>query len=229
MFNSAQNCQVNLSILDKLPSKLTLEWLSFSNKEVKSTINKWNDSSTPRLYCISWKHFKAITKDKRYIINIINIANIYINIGHWPSHFKISLSIIITKLNKVTYNFLKVFHPIILLNTLGKLIKEVISERLQFQSISNNFIYPNQLGGLKQWWTMDTSIFLTYYQTYKAWTLASLFNISFLFSFDLFFHFELRVGISSDITIILSHISHIRWYSHNNGHENIEGPRRIML
>ena len=150
MFNSAQNCQINLSILDKFPSKPTSEWLSFSNEEVKSAINKWNDSSTPGLYCISCKHFKAITKDKRYIINIVNIANVCINISHWPSHFKISLFIIITKPNKVTYNFLKVFYPIILLNTLGKLIKEVISERLQFQSIFNNLIYLNQLGGLKQ-------------------------------------------------------------------------------
>ena len=47
MFNSAQNCYINLSILDELPSKLILEWLSSSNKEVKSAIIKCNDLSTP--------------------------------------------------------------------------------------------------------------------------------------------------------------------------------------
>jgi len=51
------------------------------------------------------------------------------------------------------------FCPIVLLNTLGKLIKKVIEEGLQFQAISKN-IHPNQLGGLKQQLTTDVGIFL---------------------------------------------------------------------
>jgi len=54
------------------------------------------------------------------------------------------------------------FQPIVLLNTLGKLIKKVIEERLLFQAISNNFIYPNQLGGLKQHLTTNAGIFLNH-------------------------------------------------------------------
>jgi len=45
---------------------------------------------------------------------------------------------------------------------LGKLIKKVIRERLQFQVISNNFIYLNQLGRLKQQSTTDAGTFLTH-------------------------------------------------------------------
>ena len=78
-----------------------------------------------------------------------------------------SLSIIIPKSNKATCNFLKVFHSIILLNTLGKLIEKVIGKRFQFQSISNNLIHYNQLG-LKQHSTMDANVFLTYL-TYLEW------------------------------------------------------------
>jgi len=44
---------------------------------------------------------------------------------------------------------------------LGKLIKKVIGEGLQFQAISKN-IHPNQLGGLKQQLTTDVGILLTY-------------------------------------------------------------------
>jgi len=40
-------------------------------------------------------------------------------------------SIIISKPNKMAYNSLKMFQPIVLLNTLGKLIKKVISTRCQ--------------------------------------------------------------------------------------------------
>ena len=46
--------------------------------------------------------------------------------------------------------------------TLGRLIEKVIGERMQFHPTSNNFIYSNQLGELKQYSTLDVGIFLTY-------------------------------------------------------------------
>jgi len=66
------------------------------------------------------------------------------------THFKNSTNIIILKPNKTLYDTPKLFHPIILLNILGKLIEKLISERLQFQAISLGFLYPNQVGGLEQ-------------------------------------------------------------------------------
>jgi len=92
----------------------------------------YNNLSTPGLDWVFWKHFKAVIKDKRYLTNIVNIANACINIDHWLSYFKTSLSIIISKFNEMAYNSLKMFQPIILLNTLEKLIKKVIGARLQF-------------------------------------------------------------------------------------------------
>ena len=55
-------------------------------------------------------------------------------------HFKKSISIIIFKSSKPFYNILKAFHPIVLLNTLGKLIKKAINNKLQ---VTTNFIYPS--------------------------------------------------------------------------------------
>ena len=73
-----------------------------------------------------------------------------------------SISIIIPKSNKTLYDSLKSFHLIMLLNMLGKLIEKVIGERIQFYPTSNNFIYSNQLEGLKQYSTLNVGIFLTY-------------------------------------------------------------------
>jgi len=73
-----------------------------------------------------------------------------------------SISIIIPKLNKAVYDSSKNFCSIILLNMLGKLIKQVISEGLQTESIASNFIHLNQLGELKQCFTTDTGLYLTY-------------------------------------------------------------------
>ena len=123
---------------------------TFSKKEFRTTINKCNNSSTPGPDHISWKYFKAVVKDNKCLSNIVNIANTCIDLGYWSTHFKILLSIVIPKPNKIAYNSLKTFRLIVLLNTLGKLIEKVIGERLQFQLISKEFIYLNQFEDLKQ-------------------------------------------------------------------------------
>ena len=106
--------------------------------------------------------------DDKCINNFINIANTYIDFGFWLLYFKNSISIIISKPNKPAYDSLKMFHSIVLFNTFRKLIKKVISKRIQVQSIANNLIHPNQLGGLKHCSTMDISLYLTYL-IYTRW------------------------------------------------------------
>jgi len=54
------------------------------------------------------------------------------------------------------------FCPIVLLNTLGKLIEKIIAKRIQFTVLKNNFIHPCQLGGLKFKSTIDTRVALTH-------------------------------------------------------------------
>ena len=60
------------------------------------------------------------------------------------------------------YDQAKSFYSIILLNTLGKLIEKVITERLQFTVINNDFIHLSQLGGLKFKSTTNAGIALTH-------------------------------------------------------------------
>ena len=77
--------------------------------------------------------------------------------------------IIIPKPNKSLYDLPKSFRPIILLNTLGKLIEKVIGERIQFHVITNNFIHPSQLGGLKLKSTIDVRVALMHI-IWSGWT-----------------------------------------------------------
>ena len=56
----------------------------------------------------------------------------------------------------------KSYQPIVLLNTIGKLVKKMISKCLQFHTISNNFIYSSQLRDLKLKSTTDTGVALTH-------------------------------------------------------------------
>ena len=161
-FNTALHQQVDFNILDEIDYKPTQKWNPFSKFEFKSAISKCNDSSAPGPAKLSWRHLKLIIKNDDCLSRIINIANTCIDLGYWPKYFKRSTTIVISKPNKSSYDHPKAFWPIVLLNTLGKLIEKVVAERLQFIVASNNFIHPSQLGGLKFKSTTDAGIALTH-------------------------------------------------------------------
>ena len=73
-----------------------------------------------------------------------------------------STMVVIPKPNKISYNNPKLFRPIVLLNTVSKLIEKVISNRLQFHVTSNSFIYLSQLEGLKFKSITDAGVVLTH-------------------------------------------------------------------
>jgi hypothetical protein len=91
------------------------------------------------------------------------IANACFKVGYWPSHFKKSVLIIIPKPNKPVYNKAKSFQPIILLNTIGKLIKKMIAIRLQFEGVGSGVVHPCQTGGVIQRSVQDTAIALSHH------------------------------------------------------------------
>ena len=159
-FNTALHHQVDTDILNEIGSKTTAAWIPFSKEEFRQALIKCNNSSVPSPDKLIWQHLKTILKQDVCLSCIINIADACIDLGHWPSHFKCSSTVIIPKPNKLTYNHPKSFHLIVLLNTISKLIKKIIAERLQFHVIRNNFIHPSQLGGLKFKSTTDARITL---------------------------------------------------------------------
>ena len=161
-FNNALHCQVNISILDEVDRKPQQVWNSFSKFKFLSAIHKCIDSSAPGPDKMSWRHWKLIIKNNECLSKIINIADACINLGHWPNYFKTSTTVVIPKPGKMSYDNPKVFCPIVLLNTLGKLVEKVIAERIQFIVTSNNFVHPSQLGGLKFKFTSDMGITLTH-------------------------------------------------------------------
>jgi len=162
-FNMAQDYQIDIRVPDEIFDKVSMLWVPFSKVKFMSSINKCNNLLSPGPDKLIWRHLKCIVKNNMYLKKIINIADVCFELCHWPLHFKVSTSIIIPKPNKELYNFPKAFRPIVLLNTIGKLIEKVISNRLQFQLIFNNFIHSSQLDGLKQQLTSNTSIALTHF------------------------------------------------------------------
>jgi len=103
-FNTTQHHLVDCNILDELGSFLFLSWTCFAKEELINSLIKCNNSSTPELNKLLWRHLKIILKDNICLRNVISIANTCIELGHWPSHFKISSTIIIPKPNQMSYD-----------------------------------------------------------------------------------------------------------------------------
>ena len=76
---------------------------------------------------ITWWYFKVILANNIYAVGILSLANVCLLLRHWPRHFKESVSVIIPKPGKPAYDTPKAFRPIVLLNTLGKLIEKMVA------------------------------------------------------------------------------------------------------
>jgi len=83
-FNSAQDQQINLCLLNKISAKSLIKWLLFFKVKFTDTIKKYNSSSIPGPNYLSWNHLEILISNERCISNFINIVNACINLafGH---------------------------------------------------------------------------------------------------------------------------------------------------
>ena len=133
--------------------------------EMSEALKACSNVSAPGPDHITWRYLKSILADDICASSILSLTNSCITLRHWPRHFKesvSSVSVIIPKPGKPAYDTPKAFRPIVLLNTLGKLIEKMIARRLQFDAVKHSVLHPNQLGGIAQRSTKDAGLFLTH-------------------------------------------------------------------
>ena len=80
----AQDYQIDISVLDKIPTKCSMGWVPFSKEEFVSSITKCNNSLTPGPDKLLWRYLKYIIKDNMDLKKIINITDTCFKLGHWP-------------------------------------------------------------------------------------------------------------------------------------------------
>ncbi|RXW14227.1 hypothetical protein EST38_g11621 [Candolleomyces aberdarensis] len=137
-------------------------WPEFSLLELRQALEACSSRSASGPDHILWRHLKQILALPQCADIIIALANGCIESGHWPKQFKESTLVIIPKPNKPSYSTPKVFRPIVLLNTLGKLIKKMISNRFQHNMIKYDLVDANQMSGVQQGSTKDAGLFLAH-------------------------------------------------------------------
>ena len=82
---------------------------------------------------------------------ICNLFNEICCMGVWPSWFNDSISIIIPKSNKPDYKIPKAYYcPIALLNTIGKLLTKIITNRMQYEAVAFSLLHEGQCGGVQK-------------------------------------------------------------------------------
>ncbi|KAJ2921827.1 hypothetical protein H1R20_g15264, partial [Candolleomyces eurysporus] len=146
-YNAASDHPVDVSILKELPDETKCPWPKFSHLELRQALKACSARSAPGPDHITWWHLKQVLALPECRDIIIALANRCMESGHWPRHFKESTLVIIPKPNKPSYSAPKVFRPIVLLNTLEKLIEKMISNRFQHDMIKYDLVDPNSNGG----------------------------------------------------------------------------------
>jgi len=144
-YNSAADRPCNLSVLNELLDLSAWKWVPFSALELMEALATCSSLLSPGLDHGTWVHLKKIVAEPQCLNVFIKLANACLMVGRWPKHFKESVSVIIPKPGKPSYSAPKAFRPIALLNTLGKLIEKMLSNRIQ-----HDLVDPNQFGGIRQ-------------------------------------------------------------------------------
>ncbi|KAF5309958.1 hypothetical protein D9619_010442 [Psilocybe cf. subviscida] len=140
-YNAASGCACDMTVLDPLPAAPARKWLPFSQFELTDALSSCSNCSAPGPDHIKWTHLKYLVKDTHCMRVLLSLANACLRVGHWPATLKESLSVIIPKPGKPSYSAPKAFRPIALLNMLGKLIKKMLANRMQFNAVGLNIFH----------------------------------------------------------------------------------------
>ena len=208
-YNAATGRAVDLSYLDPYAPLPEREWVAFSPLELREALSGCSSHSAPGPDHITWSHLKFWCRSDGVAALLARVADACVVTGHWPDYFKQSLSVIIPKPGKASYGTPKSFRPIVLLNTLGKLVEKMLARRLQFDGVAHGAFQPMQFGGVAQRSTEDAGIYLTHLVR-AGWARGLQTSVVFFFFFESTIYNAVRdrspraEGTSNIVTLRLS-------------------------
>jgi hypothetical protein len=167
---------VSAAIDSFIPASPPQGWTPFTLNELCDSLENCSNTSAPGPNHLTWKHLKVLFLDDDCARVFFSIGNSCISLGHWPGCFKVSVSVIIPKLGKLCHDTPKMFHPIVLLNTIGKLFEKMLAQCMQYDTVQLGIFHPNQLGGIKQHSMENAGVFLTYL-IHAGWTKGLKTNV----------------------------------------------------
>ena len=100
-------------------------------------------------------------------------------LGIYPDEWKESITVVLRKPGKPSYEEPKAYRPIALLNTLGKLFSSIVADELSYFCESRNLFPPTQFGGRPARTTSDSMLLMTN-AIKDAWRTKKVASVLFL-------------------------------------------------
>ena len=111
--------------------------------------------------------------------HLYHLFHVILEHGVYPSRWRTSLTIVLHKEGKVEYDVAKAYHPIGLLNTIGKLFSTLVATGLSYITEKHNLLPPTQFRGIPGHCTTDT-MHLVVSKIKDAWRAGKVTSVLFL-------------------------------------------------
>ena len=157
---SAATDHISWSTINDIPQQPVRSFPLISLKEIWDALRPTTNGSAPGPDHVTWRHLKLALTFPETDVALARLFNNVCREGTWPTYFKDSTSVIIPKPNKPDYTVLKVYRPIALLNTLGKLLTKILANRLQHDATEYGLLHRDQFGGIQKHSTIDAGLVL---------------------------------------------------------------------
>ena len=120
--------------------------------------------------------------------HLTGVFNQSLHIGYCPAHFRSSTTVVLRKPGKDNYTLPKAYRPIVLLNTIGKIMDAVMARRLSYLVETYHVLPDTHIGGRRMRST-EHALHLIIERIYKAWNtgrgkVASLLLLDVTGAFD---------------------------------------------
>jgi hypothetical protein len=118
---------------------------AFSEDELTLLLKATANKSAPGTSGIGWSLLKKgweATKD-----HLVEVFNTCLRLGHHPARWKEAKVVAIPKPDKLDYSPPKAHWPILLLETMSKLLEKAIAKRMQHDIVVHELIHTNQFSG----------------------------------------------------------------------------------
>ena len=149
----------------------------FSREDIHSAIKKLKPYKAPGKdgiqNVVTQKCVKTIIDYLYYIYKAV------LELDEYPSRWLTILTIVLCKAGKAAYNVAKLYQPIGLLDTLGKLFSALVAADLSYLAEKHNLLPPNQFGGRPSRCTTD-AMHLIAQKIKDAWQAKKVASILFL-------------------------------------------------
>lgn len=158
---------VDLSDIQGFEYPNRLEMPKITQHEILQTIKHLRARKAPGPYQIPNEILKVIACEICSFLE--QIFNDSLALGHYPSHFKETIVVILRKIGgNRDYTSPKSYRPISLLNTLGKIMEAILATRISYMATAHNLLPKTHFGG-RQESCIETAMHNLLEKVYAAW------------------------------------------------------------